>query len=407
MKSFLSWGFYCLAVLLGAAWLSPAEQDSADGMLPALVEVLAQSDDAQFQLDILKGMSEGLKGRREVRMPAGWEALAARLGKSPNSQVRELTQSLSLTFGSAMAMASLRQTLLDATASPAARGNALESLLQVKDPTLPVTLRQLLKDEAVRGPALRGLAAYDDGTTPPAILEVYPSLTVMEKKDALNTLVSRASFARGLLAAVATKIVPARDLTADIVQQLRRFKDSGLNQQVEKLWGVARESEADKLKEIARYKSLLQTGPAGDLSRGRAVFARVCQQCHLLFDVGGKVGPDITGSHRGDLDYILENILDPNAVIPNDYRTMTVETKDDRVITGIVVRQDANAVTIMTANEELVIPRNEIVSLIQGEISMMPEGLMEGLTEREVRDLIAYLKTPAQVPLPPEGEGAP
>src|SRR5206468_11154580 len=142
------------------------------------------------------------------------------------------------------------------------------------------------------------------------------------------------------------KTVPRRDLTADIVRQLRNLKNADVDRLVQKLWGLARESEAEKLAEIARYKAMIQSKGGGDPSRGRAVFARTCQQCHTLFDVGGKVGPDITGSNRGDLDYILQNVIDPNAIIPNDYRTSTLETTDDRVITGIVTKQDANTITI-------------------------------------------------------------
>jgi len=89
----------------------------------------------------------------------------------------------------------------------------------------------------------------------------------------------------------------------------------------------------------------------------------LCQQCHSLFDVDGKVGPDLTGSNRGDLDYILQNIVDPNAVIPNDYRAWNLDTTDDRTISGILKQQDDKSVTIVTANETLVVPRNEIKSL--------------------------------------------
>lgn len=171
-----------------------------------------------------------------------------------------------------------------------------------------------------------------------------------------------------------------------------------MNAQLEKIWGVARESGEDKLKEIAKYKTLLGAGPAGEPARGRAVFTRTCQQCHLLFGEGGKIGPDITGSNRADLDYLLQNILDPNAVIPNDYRTSTLETKDDRSITGIVTKQDGTAVTIVTPNDTLVIPRGEVKSLTPGELSMMPEGILQVLTGAEVRDLVAYLRGTGQVP---------
>ena len=375
-----------------------------DEALPALVQVLAGSDDPQFQLDVLKGMSDGLKGRRGVPMPAGWEEVSAKLARSADAQVRALAQALSLTFGSGAALAAMKQTLLDAKAATPARQAALDSLLAAKDAGLAPVLQQLLQDPALRGAALRGLAAYEDAKTPGAILEIYGSLTGAEKRDALNTLVARAAFTKPLLAAIAQKIVPAKDLTADIVRQLRQFKDAEINAQVEKLWGVARESEAGKLQEIARYKIMLTAKGAGEAMRGRAVFARTCQQCHTLFDAGGKVGPDITGSNRGDLDYILQNVLDPNAVIPNDYRTSNLETKDDRLITGIVTRQDDNAVTIVVPGETILVPRNEVKSLTQSELSMMPEGLLQPLGDDDVRDLLAYLKSPAQVP-PPETSG--
>jgi putative heme-binding domain-containing protein len=389
-----------IAALLFLGGTAPLRAQSDDA-LPALVEMLGQTDDPQFHLDVLKGLSEGLKGRRAVKMPAGWEEISLKLGKSPNPQVRELAQSLSLTFGSPSALAALRHVLMDVKADPTARKNALESLLQAKDKTLASDLAGLVQDPVLRSPALRGLANFDDPKTPSLIVGLYPKLESGEKKVALNTLAARVAFAKPLLAAVADKTIPSRDLTADIVRQLRNFKDKEINAQVEQLWGQARESQADKLAEIAKYKAMLQTQPSGKPGPGRVVFSRLCQQCHTLFETGGKVGPELTGSNRADLDYILQNVIDPNAIIPNDYRTSILETKDDRVITGIVTRQDANAVTIVVPGEEIVMPRNEIKSLAQGELSMMPEGLLQTLTEPEVRDLIAYLKSPAQVPLPP------
>ena len=391
-----------LAVVFSLAIFSTplrAADDAADG-LAALVELLGSSDDAQFQYDVLKGLSDGLKGRREVKMPAGWEPVAAKLTKSTDARVRDLSQSLSVTFGSASALANLREVLLNKDARLSTRSNALVALLSAKDPKLPPALQSLLNDPALRGGALRGLAAYDDAKTPAAILEVYPSLNPLEKKDALNTLVSRAAYAKPLLAAVSEKKISSKDLSADLVRLLRNLKDPQLNEQVALTWGVARESQADKLADMARYKKLIADKGYGHAPRGRATFAKICQQCHMLFGEGGKIAPDITGSNRGDLDYILHNAVDPNAEIPNDYRTSNIETKDDRSITGIVTKQDENALTVVTANETLVLPRNEVKSLAQTELSMMPEGLLQALSNDEVRDLLAYLRSPAQVALP-------
>ncbi len=390
------------ALCLGASLPACAADEPSEG-LAALVELLGSTDDPQFQLDVLKGLSEGLKGRREVKMPVGWETVAEKLGQSPSAPVRELAQSLSVTFGSAAALAALRATLADGRAAPAARSNALVSLLASKDKNLPAVLQPLLKDPVLRGGALRGLAAYDDPKTPAAILAVYTSLSQVEKKDALNTLASRAAFAKPLLAAVADRKIPARDLTADIVRSLRNFKDEQISEQVAKNW-LVRASDDDKLKDIAHFKKLVADQGYGDARRGRAVFSRICVQCHTLFGEGGKVAPDITGSNRADLDYILLNVIDPNAVIPNDYRTSNIETKDDRSITGIVTKQDDNALTIVTVNETLILPRNELKSVTQTELSMMPEGLLQAMAEDEVRDLLAYLRSPAQVPLPGDGK---
>ena len=224
----------------------------------------------------------------------------------------------------------------------------------------------------------------------------------MRLSSALNTLASRTAFAKPFLAAIDEGKISRKDLTADLIRQLRNLKNDGLNQQIEKVYGAVHESSADKLKQVEKYGKIYRAGGSqpGDARQGRAVFTRICQQCHTLFDTGGKVGPDLTGSNRGDLDYILQNMVDPNAVIPNDYRASTLETKDDRVITGIVQAQDDNSVTIITANETVTVPRNEIRSLKQNELSMMPEGLLDALNEQEVRDLIYYLSRPGQVPLP-------
>ena len=191
-------------------------------------------------------------------------------------------------------------------------------------------------------------------------------------------------------------------MTADIIRQLRGMKDAGVQQQLTKAYGAVRETSADKKAEIEKYRAIYRAGYSqpGDAERGRVLYNKVCAQCHTLFDTGGKVGPDITGANRGDLDYLLETIVDPNAVIPNEYRVTEIETKDGRSLTGIVKVMGDKTVMLQTANELLTLPRDEIESQRQGELSMMPEGLLAPLTDQEVRDLLYYLTRTGQVPLP-------
>ncbi len=401
MKRTLSFTFSILAVLALTLNPTPTRAQAGDDALDALVQVLNEVDDPAFQLDILKGMGDGLKGRRNVPMPKGWESLETKLAKSPNAEVRQLAQSLALIFGSGNALKGLRATLTDAKAPLDKRKAALASLVSAKDPELAGTLKSLLNDKALRPLALSGLASYPNADIPPAILKVYPILNTAEKRAALSTLASRAAFARPLLQAVAAKTVPARDLSADIVRQLRDLKQKDIDETVAKVWGVSRESAADKLKEIEKHTKLIEakTKRKPDLPHGRALYARTCQQCHKLYGVGGAVGPDITGSNRAELSYILHNVLDPNAEIPNDYRTSTIDTTDDRVITGIVTRQDSQTLTVVTQNETLTLPRGDVADIQQSQMSMMPEGLLATFTDNDARDLVAYLQHSTQVPM--------
>ena len=231
-----------------------------------------------------------------------------------------------------------------------------------------------------------------------------PGSAGFERRDALNTLGSRREWARALLAAVEADKVPRGDLTADLVRQLRNLRDKDVDARIQKVWGSVRETTADRARNIARFKAMLtaKASRPPDASLGRAVFARTCQQCHTLFGVGGKVGPDLTGSNRADLDYVLSNVLDPSALIGRDYLAHTIATEDGRVLTGIIRGEDKDTITLVTANETIVLPKTEVAERRQSEQSMMPEDLWTPLSEHEVRSLVRYLASPAQVPLPPE-----
>ena len=388
-------------LLAGMLWLPTTTRAQDAEALGALVGVLKDVDDPAFQLDILRGIADALKGQRNVKAPKGWEDVAGKLAKSPNADVRRLSQELSLVFGSKAALEALRKVLVDSKAKLVDRRKALDALVSARDKALPPVLRKLLPDTKLRGEALRGLGAFNDERTPPAILSIYPKLTIAEKRDALMTLSSRKGFARALLEAVAAKNVPARDLSAEVVRQLRGYNDKEMNARVEKLWGVSRKSSDDILMEIERLKKVVEKSTRKpDLARGRMLYQRTCAQCHKLFGEGGEIGPDITGSNRGNLDYLLTNILDPNAEIPNDYRTTNIETKDELSLTGIIKRDEGTSVTLQAANQLITIPRADIASMRQGTISMMPVGLVAALKEEELLDLIAYLRGKGIVALP-------
>ncbi|MGY8649516.1 MAG: c-type cytochrome [Verrucomicrobiia bacterium] len=393
--------FLLLAIVL---WL-PGQLRAQDvEALDALVGVLKEVDDPAFHLDILKGISAALKGQRNIKIPKGWKEIAPKLAKSPNAEVRQLAQTLSLTFGSKAALDALRAVLVDGKARLADRQKALTALVAARDPKLPEVLRGLLQNEALRREALRGLGAFEDAKTPAAILKIFAKLDTAGKRDALTTLASRVNFAKALMAAVTRGTVKVNELPADIVRQLRAHGVKEINATLDKVWGVSRSTPAAKLAKIAKYKKLLQAkvNRPDNLPRGRALFQRTCAQCHKLYGEGGEIGPDITGSNRNNLDYLLTNMIDPNAEIPNDYRTTILRTKDNRVLVGVIRRSEGQSVTIATPAEVVTVAKRDVAAINPQNFSMMPEGLVLALKEDELRDLIAYLRGSRQVPLPKE-----
>ncbi len=388
-----------LSLFLNILWPCVALDAGGLGRLTVLA---TESTDPVVRKDILRGMEAALRGRIGLAAPLGWDLLEASVTSGGDAETRSLVRSLGVVFGSRLALEALRSTVVDQGAAPGDRNVALTTLLRTRSSSLVELLQTLTADPVTRGLAIRGLAGFDDPRTAGVILSIFGRLESVEQRDALNTLASRVTYARPLLEAVRSQVVPKSLLTADLVRQLRSLKDLGVTGTLGEIWGVVRETSPDMVAEVERVKRIYNAGGStpGNASRGRVVFNQICAQCHRLFESGGVVGPDITGANRSDINYLLQNILYPNAVIPNEYRASTVALKDDRVLTGLVRSQDAVSLVIQTANETVTVPRSEVSKVEMTEVSMMPEGLIAGLSDPQIRDLIYYLSRPGQVPLP-------
>ena len=96
------------------------------------------------------------------------------------------------------------------------------------------------------------------------------------------------------------------------------------------------------------------------------------------------IGPDLTGAQRTNVDYQMQ----------------IVATTNGRVITGLLVEESDNAITVQTSTEKVIVPRDEIEEQKISDASMMPEGILQKMTHDEVRDLFAYLMGSEQVVIP-------
>lgn len=385
------------ALACAAGW----GEEAAPKPLDALLQTLGKIENPAAQATILRGMNTSLRGRHVQTAPKDWPELYEKLKASPNESVRQQAQELSAAFGGSAALEELRQKLADAGASLEARLSALDSLLSAQDAqTLPILLELTKQPGPLRDAALRGLAGYEDARIPAAIIDGFKAFDSSEKRDALNTLLGRPGTARALLAAIDAKTLEHGVITAPIARQLQNLRDPEIDAWMGKNWGAVRTSPADKQKEIARLKKSLDRYSVlhADASRGRAIFTQTCAICHTLFGYGAKIGPELPGSFE-DVDYLLLNIVDPNAIIGKDYQQTFIHTKDGRTVSGIIASDDNTAVTLKTLAGPVTVQHSDIASTEVSPNSLMPEGLLSALDEGSVRDLFLYLRQKAQVPL--------
>lgn len=376
--------------------------DEKAAPLAALIKLLASSSDAAAQADVLGGLADAFAGRRGVKPPEGWAAIYTRLAASKNDAVRDQVTALSMQFGDAAALAAVRKAVADAKAPADRRARALLLLLDNRAAGTPALLRQLLDDDALRRPAIRGLARYEEKDTPALLLKRYARFDADTKADAISTLVSRPAYALALLEAMEKKQVPTADLSSVQARQVNSFKDKAVRDKLASVWGTIRPPSKDLMKQMARYTKLAtpEQRKRADVSNGRAVWARTCAQCHMLFGEGGKVGPDLTGSQRANAEYVLTKVLDPNGTVPYDYVMTRLVTTRGRILMGLVTREDDKVVTLQLANETIRLQKSDIEERERTKLSMMPEGQLNDLPDGDVRDLLAYLAAKGQVALP-------
>lgn len=367
----------------------------------AAVEWLASASDAGQQQLLLDELRLAFEGRVNIPQPGAWGPAYDRLLKSDNAAIRSSADQIAVALGDKRILPRMREILADAKQPLEQRQRAMDLLIKGRDQEAAPAFRVALNEASLRAPAIRALAAFDDPMISSSLLAMYGKLTDAEKRDAINTLVSRPSSAAKLFDAIEKGDVPRTDVHAYHVQQLLGFKDEALAKRITSVWGEIRETARDKQELITKHKAALTSArlKSADLSNGRRLFSKTCSACHVLFGEGGKIGPDITGSNRANLDYLLENILDPSAIVGKDYRMTILALNDGRVVSGLIQKETDSAVTVRTINDTVVVAKSDIDERKLSTQSLMPEGQLNQLTADEQRDLIAYLGTPAQVAL--------
>jgi putative heme-binding domain-containing protein len=354
---------------------------------------LAPDDGSRQRL--LTGLNQAFQGRPLPALPAKLqEALTKNQGSSGNASALLL----SLRQGDAKAKDAALKLAVDPKTDLGERAAIIETLAETGEPRLLPILLNLIRDRepAIQRVALRQLPRFDDPKIARTILDGYQSSISAEndvRATANRVLAMRPAWALSLLQEIDRWFVRSEEIGADVVQQLRQYADPAIQRLVEKHFGKAGGvSSPEKLAEVSRVRGAIQAHP-GDAARGQTLFAARCAVCHRLFDAGGAIGPELTGYERGNLDFWLPAIIDPSLEIREEYQSYVAQMKDGRQIVGMMAEQSPDTVTLRDiANQRSVLDRSGITTLQALPASLMPEGLLGGLSDAELADLFAYLR---------------
>jgi putative heme-binding domain-containing protein len=257
------------------------------------------------------------------------------------------------------------------------------------------------RSPSLRAAALIALQHYPDRRVADALIAMYPGLSADLRPRARSALCSRPTWALALLDAVDSGRVAPVELGFEQLRQIVSLKDVALARRVEQRWGkVELATSAEKENTINQLRLVLKPSGAagrqgtGDPEAGRQVFQQTCGVCHRLFGEGNTIGPDLTGADRKNTEVMLLNIVNPSAYVRPEYVSYEVVTDDDQAISGLLVESSAAAVTILDRNNQRhVFARDRIKELTPSALSLMPEGLLEGLKPQQVMNLFAYLQS--------------
>ena len=338
---------------------------------------LTQGFEEAFQGRPLAGLPEGLMSAMER---AGGESvlLAARRGR-PDALSKAL------------------DAIRNAATDPNRRLQLIQVFGELRTRDAVPVLLALAREEKrleLRSAALGALQLYASAELAGDILALFPVLPSPLKPAAFGILTARPGAAEVLLQGVESGRFPKAEVPSTVVRRLQLVPGGGFQERVNALWPNVHPAGGPELeREITRLTGVIDA-TTGSPYAGKKLFLNQCGVCHRLFGKGAEVGPDLTAYPRSDLATLLLNVVNPNAEIREGYEAFFVETRDGRTLTGFIADRDGQTVVLRTPDGQTVpLPRAEVVRLDPAGSSLMPEGLLSGLKDQEVRDLFAYLRS--------------
>lgn len=345
----------------------------------------------------LEGLVKGQEGGI-IKPALDASASLAEWRNHNDDKVKAQAQQLSVLWGDPEAIGQVVQTLLDGKQSVSARRAALQSLRQVKTESAKAGYATLMKNKpapALMIEAMRAAVDLGEDSFAQDALGLWKALNPQERIATAESLASRTSWSRALLEAMTAGTVARGDLPMTVARSLTNHSDPKIKARAGEVIGVWKDSSEDVKALIAAKKKAALTGEP-NLANGKLMFQATCMVCHEFHGGGQKVGPDLIGSGRSNLDALLANVIDPNQIIGNGYENIIVATKDGRTLAGRMVEDTPSHVKLLGAGGAAqTVSRDQVASLTNTKQSLMPMGF-GALPDEMFRDMIWYILAPPE-----------
>jgi putative heme-binding domain-containing protein len=336
-----------------------------------------------------RGFDQGIANRVSLDLPD--ELVKAVLESGGGSLSLRLR--LNDTEAKQAAIAMLRDTKADAIE----KRSLIQTFGLIREPSIAPELLQLLGTDAPAELQLEALYTLEIVAKPEVLvglLEQYTKVPPVVQEALLRIMARRESTALVLLEHVEQEKLPESAISTEIRDVLGSHIGELVQEKLGKLLPLTQplDDEATRT-ELLRWGNVLQAS-GGNPYQGKNLFVEHCGKCHKLFNEGGEIGPELTRYNRDDRQTLLLNILRPSQEVREGYRTFQVLTSDGRIITGFVVDDNDEILTLREASgQSITLPKEEIEEFRATPKSVMPEGILDKLTDEQVKDLFAYLQS--------------
>lgn len=333
----------------------------ADEVAKVVELIRRSSGDEQFTFALARSLREGLGSHRD-ELTAG--------------QLKPVVERARAVAADASAAEPLRleAARLLGTTSFADAGPTLVSLLQPDQP------------QQMQLAAVGALDDLDDDHVGQVLVSHFSSFSPQVRAAALSALLKRPSRAMALLDAISAGKLHPVDVPSAQATFLLRHNDPKVRSLAARLLKPAGHGLDVAIKALQPALEL-----QGDAQKGHTIYLQRCSACHRLGGEGFTVGPDLTTIRNDGKAKALVNIVDPNREVAANYLAYTVETKSGESLVGVITETASGVTVHQPFGKDTTVLRSDIKRIESQHMSLMPEGIAEGLKPQDVADLLEFI----------------